>query len=369
MACVRLTARVLVQGSSSKAPQTRCGKRFPIASASGNAGGMTLGLRRLGKTGWQISPVSLGTWQVGGRWGDPFDRDGAARILHTAIDRGVNFIDTADVYSDGLSEEAVGEVVRARTERVYVATKCGRRLSPHVASGYTEANIRRFVDDSLRRLGLDRVDLIQLHCAPPETLEGDDIYGVLERLREAGKIAHYGVSVETVDEALSAMQKPGVATVQIIFNMMRLKPALQVFPAALAADVGILARVPLASGLLTGRLSQASTFGPGDHRHYNRQGQAFDRGETFSGVDFDLGLRLLEEHYVPLLGWESLAQKALRWTLMFDAVTTVIPGASSVAQVESNLRARDEPALSPEVMQRIEAIYDEHLRVHVHRHW
>lgn len=330
---------------------------------------MTLELRRLGKTGWHVSPVSLGTWQVGGRWGDPFDHQSAVRILHAAIDQGVNFIDTADVYSSGASEEVVGEVVRSRKEQVYVATKCGRRLSPHVASGYTEANIRQFVDDSLRRLGLDRIDLIQLHCAPPEILAGAEIYGVLERLREAGKIAHYGVSVETVDEALSAMAHPGVATLQIIFNMMRQKPIERVFPAARAADVGILARVPLASGLLTGRLTKTSTFGPGDHRHYNRQGQAFDRGETFSGVDFDLGLRLLDEEYVPLLGREGLTQKALRWVLMFDAVSSVIPGASTVGQVESNLRARDEPALSLEVMQRIEAIYDQHLRAHVHQYW
>jgi aryl-alcohol dehydrogenase-like predicted oxidoreductase len=330
---------------------------------------MTLGRRRLGKTGWQVSPVSLGTWQVGGRWGDPFDRTKARQILEAAIDRGVNFIDTADVYSNGESEQAVGAVVRSRSERIYVATKCGRRLSPHVASGYTESNVRRFVEDSLRRLGLERVDLIQLHCAPPETLASPEIYGALDRLREEGKIAHYGVSVETVDEALSAMKFPGVATLQIIFNMMRHKPLERVFPAAEAADVGILARVPLASGLLTGRLTKASSFGPGDHRTYNRQGEAFDRGETFSGVDFDLGLRVIDEKYVPLLGREELARKALRWILMFDAVSTVIPGASSVDQVEANLRARDEPALDAGTMKEIAVAYDEYLRSHVHQYW
>lgn len=330
---------------------------------------MTLELRRLGKTGWMVSPVSLGTWQVGGRWGDPFDRSSALRIVETAIDRGVNFIDTADVYSDGLSEEVVGEVVRRRSERVYVATKCGRRLSPHLAAGYTEANLRRFVEDSLRRLGLECVDLIQLHCPPPETISKADTYGIFERLRQEGKILHYGVSVETVDEALSAIAQPGVATLQIIFNMMRQKPIERVFPAAQAADVGILARVPLASGMLTGKVTRASVFGPNDHRTNNRQGEKFDRGETFSGVDFELGLRLVDDQYVPLLGRENLAQKALRYTLMFDAVSTVIPGASSPDQVVANLAAADEPALSADTMGRIASIYREFLRAQIHEHW
>lgn len=316
-----------------------------------------------------VSPVSLGTWQVGGRWGDPFDRKSAERIVHAAIDGGVNFIDTADVYSDGASEEAVGAVVRARRERIYVATKSGRRLSPHVAAGYNQSNLTRFVEDSLRRLGLERIDLIQLHCPPPETIAKDETYAILERLREQGKILHYGVSVETIDEALSAISQPGVATIQIIFNLMRHKPIERVFPAARAADVGILARVPLASGLLTGKVTRASTFGPKDHRTYNRQGEAFDRGETFSGVDLDLGLRLVDEFYVPLLGRDTMAQRALRWTLMFDEVSTVIPGASSVTQVEANLAAQAEPDLPPETMRQIASIYDEFLRAHVHQHW
>jgi len=330
---------------------------------------VTLGLRRLGKTGWMVSPVSLGTWQVGGRWGDPFDRASALRVVEAALDGGVNFIDTADVYSDGLSEEVVGEAVRRRSSKVYVATKCGRRLSPHVAAGYTEANLRGFVEDSLRRLGLDRIDLIQLHCPPPEIIGRSETYGVFERLREEGKIAHYGVSVETVEEALAATLQPGVATLQIIFNMMRQKPIERVFPAALAADVGILARVPLASGLLTGKVTQSSTFGPNDHRTNNRHGEKFDRGETFSGVDLGLGLRLVDEEYAPLLGREAMARKALRYTLMFDAVSTVIPGASSPAQVAANLAARDEPPLSGDVMGRIETVYSEFLRPHVHQYW
>lgn len=330
---------------------------------------VTLALRRLGKTGWMVSPVSLGTWQVGGRWGDPFDRASALRIVEAAIDGGVNFIDTADVYSDGLSEEAVGEVVRRRSERIYVATKCGRRLSPHVAAGYTEANLRRFVEDSLRRLGLPCIDLIQLHCPPPEIIPRAETYGVFERLREEGKIQHYGVSVETEGEALAAIAQPGVATIQIIFNMMRQRPIEKVFPAALASDVGILARVPLASGLLTGKVTSSSTFGPNDHRTNNRRGEKFDRGETFAGVDFDLGVRLVDEQYAPLLGRETLAPKALRYTLMFEAVSTVIPGASSVAHVTGNLAAREESALSSETMSRLQSIYDEFLRPHVHQHW
>ncbi len=325
--------------------------------------------RKLGKTGLEISPVSLGTWQVGGKWGEPFDHDRADAILNRAIDGGINFLDTADVYSDGLSEQAVGRVVRSRSERIYVATKCGRRLNPHEAAGYNEKNISEFVEGSLRRTGLDVLDLIQLHCPPPEVIRGDAAFEVLDRLKEAGKIRNYGVSVETVEEALAAVEKPGVATVQIIFNMMRLKPAEEFFAAAKERNVGIIARVPLASGLLTGKFTQDSSFGAGDHRNFNRNGEAFDRGETFSGVDFAQGLRLVDEEYVPLFGREELAQKALRWTLMFDAVSTVIPGASSTQQVESNLRAAELPPLSNEEMTRVKSIYDEHLRPLVHQHW
>ena len=326
-------------------------------------------LRKLGKTGLQISEISLGTWQVGGRWGAPFDAAEAERIVHRSIDGGVNFIDTADVYSDGQSEEVVGRVVRARSERVYVATKCGRRLSPHVASGYTQKNITRFVEDSLRRTGLDSLDLIQLHCPPPEVIRGEAAFEALDRLKEIGKIRHYGVSVETVAEALWAIEKPGVAAVQIIFNMMRQKPAEQLFTRAREEDVGIIARVPLASGLLTGKFSSATTFGDQDHRKFNRRGEVFDRGETFSGVDYELGLRLVDEAYAPLLGRDKLAASALRWVLMFEAVSTVIPGASSVTQVEGNLRAADLAPLPPEVMSRIRAIYDESLRALVQECW
>jgi aryl-alcohol dehydrogenase-like predicted oxidoreductase len=330
---------------------------------------MAMQARRLGKTGWDVSPVSLGTWQVGGRWGDPFDHASADALLHRAIDLGVNFIDTADVYSDGLSEEAVGRVVRSRSERVYVATKCGRRLSPHVASGYTAQNLAGFVEDSLRRTGLDVLDLVQLHCPPSEVIDGEAVYEIMDRLKDAGKIRHYGVSVEKVSEALSALRHPGVATLQIIFNLMRQKPTEEVFTAAAAADVGILARVPLASGLLTGRFSAATTFGPADHRTYNRKGEAFDRGETFSGVDYELGLKLVEDHYGPLLGKEMLAAQALRWVLMFDAVSTVIPGASSAVQVERNLAAATLPPLSSAVMGELKAVYDRFLRAEIHGEW
>ncbi|GAB4404036.1 MAG: aldo/keto reductase [Bacteroidia bacterium] len=324
--------------------------------------------RTLGKTSWQVSEVSLGTWQVGGRWGSPFDARLAADTLHQAIDLGVNFIDTADVYSDGLSERIVGEVVRSRPEQVYVATKCGRRLSPHVASGYTAASIQAFAEDSLRNTGLDCLDLIQLHC-PPTAVYGDAaVFDALDALQAAGKIRHYGVSVETVDEAMQAIRYPGVATVQIIFNMMRTKPAEVFFDAAQAAGVGVLARVPLASGLLTGRLRADTNFDAGDHRHFNREGAAFDKGETFSGVPYEVGLQVAGE-LQEALGDRPLAQAALRWVLMFGAVSCVIPGASHPAQVRDNVAASALPPIPPTAMQAVQAIYDRHLRPIIHPQW
>lgn len=324
--------------------------------------------RTLGKTKWKISDVSLGTWQVGGKWGQPFDPKRANEIIRTAIDNGVNFIDTADVYSDGLSEQAVSKAVKETSEKVFIASKCGRRLSPHNADGYNRENITRFVEESLQRMKIETIDLIQLHCPPTEVFERPEVFGILDDLREQGKIRRYGVSVEKVEEAMKAIKFPNVATVQIIFNLFRLKPAEEFFAAAQKANVGILARVPLASGLLSGKMNLDTKFGEHDHRNFNRNGEAFDKGETFSGVDYALGLKVVKE-YIRLFGEEYLVQHALRWILMHEAVSCVIPGASSVDQVLSNVMASEIPALPELAMEDVRKVYDTHVREHVHHLW
>lgn len=325
--------------------------------------------RILGKTSWKVSEVSLGTWQVGGTWGDPFDEQRAEAILNESIDRGINFIDTADVYSDGLSEKVVAKVVRHRSEEVYVATKCGRRLNPHLAKGYNRENIHKFVDESLKNTGFDVLDLIQLHCPPTAVYEDESVFEALEELKQVGKIRHYGVSVEKVEEALAALQYPGVATVQIIFNMFRLKPADDFFARAQAANVGILARVPLASGLLTGKFTAETSFAEGDHRHFNRNGEAFDKGETFSGVDYEQGLKAVEELKAVFGSEQPLHAYALRWVLMFDAVSCVIPGASKPAHARSNPQAAEMLPLTEHQMNEVRRIYDTYFRSTVHTAW
>ncbi|MEM8892278.1 MAG: aldo/keto reductase [Bacteroidota bacterium] len=324
--------------------------------------------RTLGKTKWKISDVSLGTWQVGGKWGQAFDPKRANEIIRTAIDNGVNFIDTADVYSDGLSEQAVAKAVKETSEKVFIASKCGRRLSPHTADGYNRENITRFVEESLQRMKIETIDLIQLHCPPTEVYDRPEVFGVLDDLRKAGKIRRYGVSVEKVEEAMQAIKHPNVATVQIIFNLFRLKPSEEFFAAAQKANVGILARVPLASGLLSGKMNLDTKFGEHDHRNFNRNGEAFDKGETFSGVDYALGLKVVKE-YIRLFGEEYLVQHALRWILMHEAVSCVIPGASSVDQVLSNVMASEIPALPDMAMDDVRKVYDTHVREHVHHLW
>jgi aryl-alcohol dehydrogenase-like predicted oxidoreductase len=325
--------------------------------------------RRLGKTGFEISEVSLGTWQVGGKWGDPFDDERADRILNRAIDGGVNFIDTADVYSEGLSEEAVGRVVRQRSEYIYVATKCGRRNNPHTDEAYTPSGLRTYVEDSLRRMRIERIDLIQLHSMPTQTYYRPEIFEVFDRLREEGKIQYLGVSVEKVEEAIKAMQYPNVASVQIIFNLFRQRPAELFFELARRNDIGVIARVPLASGLLTGRFGRDTTFGKEDHRNFNRDGAAFDRGETFSGVDYALGLRAVNrlQQLYPEAG--RLAQVALQWVLSHGEVSTVIPGASRVEQVESNLAVADLPPLSEDEIAALNQVYADLIKPTVHQYW
>ena len=325
--------------------------------------------RQLGKTNFRISEISLGTWQVGGKWGAAFDHESADRILHTALDHGVNFIDTADVYENGLSETAVGRVVRSRSDKVYVASKCGRQINPHVNAGYRPEVLRQYVEDSLRRTGLEALDLIQLHCPPTEVYDRPEIFGLFDRLKEEGKIHHMGVSVEKVDEALKAIAYPNVATVQIIFNIFRQRPADLFFGEAARRNVGIIVRVPLASGLLTGLYHSKTHFGPGDHRHFNREGAAFDKGETFSGVDYELGLKAVAELKALFPKINNLAPVALQWILQFAEVSCIIPGASRADQVLSNLSVYDLPALSPEKVAAMNAIYDRHIRSGVHHLW
>lgn len=325
--------------------------------------------RPLGRTGWNISELSLGTWQVGGKWGAPFDADKADRILHAAMDAGVNFIDTADVYSDGQSERAVGKAVRARSEWIYVATKCGRKLSPHTADGYTPENLQRFVEESLQRLGLEVIDLIQLHCPPTEVYYRPEVFGSFERLKEQGKIQHLGVSVEKVEEGLKAMAYDNVQSVQIIFNAFRQRPAELFFEQAKTKRVGVIARVPLASGLLTGKFDRQTTFGPDDHRQFNREGEAFDKGETFSGIDYERGLQAVDALREIFPGEENLAPRALQWILDHEAVSTVIPGASKVEQVTSNLSIYEGDGLSAAQRQRMDDVYAKYVKPSVHQRW
>lgn len=329
--------------------------------------------RRLGKTGFDISTVSLGTWQVGGGWGEQFDAAVAERIIEAAIERGVNFIDTADVYSERASEAAVGRVVRRvkarHGDRVFVATKCGRFINPHVDAGYTPEALRGYVESSLKNTGLDALDLIQLHCPPTAVYYRPEIFALFDALKAEGKIRNLGVSVEKVEEALKAIEYPNVASVQIIFNMFRLRPASLFFREARSKDVGIIARVPLASGLLTGRFSHETQFRAGDHRTFNRDGSAFDKGETFSGVNYEQGLAAVEALKALFPEEPGLAAWALRWILMFPEVTTVIPGASRVEQIESNLAAASLRDLTPAEMAGVAGIYESYIKPSVHQLW
>ena len=325
--------------------------------------------RILGKTGFAISEIGLGTWQVGGRWGSHFNESSAENILNEAIDAGINFIDTADVYGNGLSEKMVGKVVRARSERVYVATKCGRRLSPHNNSAYTPEALRRFVEESLANSGLEKLDLIQLHCPPTEVYDRPEIFGLFDQLKEEGKILHMGVSVEKVEEALKAITYSNVTTIQIIFNMFRHKPADQFFPAAAEQHVGIIARVPLASGMLTGLYNKDTRFERADHRHFNRHGAMFDKGETFSGVDYETGIEAVEALKEVFPGHENLAPLALKWILMFEQVSCIIPGASRPEQLQSNLSTLQLPPMAPEQMEGVKEIYDTRIKPLVHHLW
>ncbi|WP_437806677.1 aldo/keto reductase [Sorangium sp. So ce1078] len=324
--------------------------------------------RPLGRTGLRVSSVSFGAWAIGGTWGDVDDKDSLA-ALHRAADRGVNFFDTADVYGDGRSERLLARLRRERREEIVIATKAGRRLSPHTAASYNEENLTAFIDRSLKNLETDALDLVQLHCPPTDVYYRPEVFGALDRLVEAGKIRFYGVSVERVEEALKAIEYPGVQSVQIIYNVLRQRPAELFFPEAKRRQVGILARLPLSSGLLTGKMSAATTFAADDHRNFNREGAAFDKGETFSGVDYNLGLKVVEELRPLVPSGVSMGAWTMRWILMQDAVTCVIPGAKRPDQVDENASAADLPALPQETMAKIREIYDRRLRPAVHQLW
>ena len=324
--------------------------------------------RELGRTGWQVSAISFGAWAIGGTWGKVDDEESMA-ALHHALDLGVNFFDTADVYGDGRSERLLARLRRERAETFSIATKAGRRLNPHVAGGYTRENLTAFVERSLKNLETEAIDLLQLHCPPTEVYYMPEVFGVLDDLVTAGKLRYYGVSVEKVEEALKAIEYPNVQSVQIIFNMFRQRPAELFFREAQRRRIGVLARVPLASGLLSGKFSRASTFAADDHRAFNRNGEAFDRGETFSGLDFEVSLRAVEA-LRPLAppNW-TMAQMALRWILMFSAVTCAIPGAKYPAQVRENVAAINLPPLSEATLAGIHEIYNQYARPHVHQYW
>jgi aryl-alcohol dehydrogenase-like predicted oxidoreductase len=317
----------------------------------------------------RVAAVSFGAWAIGGSWG-PVDDQASMAALHAAVDAGVNFIDTADVYGDGHSERLVARLRHERRgETIYVATKAGRRLPSQTPDGYTRANLTGWVEQSLRNLEMDAVDLLQLHCPHPLVFERPEVFGILDDLVRDGKIRYYGASVETCAEAMAAMRHPTVQSIQIIFNMFRLKPAEAVFPAARAQQVGILARVPLASGLLTGRLRRDSVFAPDDHRAFNRSGEAFDMGETFSGVPYETGLEAAERLQRLVPAGRTLAQLALRWILMFDEVSCTIPGARTGLQARQNADAAAVPPLDPATMDAVQELYDELIRPHVHAKW
>ena len=323
--------------------------------------------RMLGDTGKMVSEIGLGTWQLGTRWGDEFNKEEAIKILDAAKNNDINFIDTADVYNDGLSEITIGEYVKNNRCDFYITTKCGRRLDPHTADMYTPEAIEKFVDESREHMQLDKLDLILLHCPPTEVYEKTEVFDKLEELKKNEKIASYGVSIEKVSEGLKAMEY-GISAIEVIFNMFRLKPIEELFKKAKEKNVAIIARVPLASGLLTGKYNKNTTFGKYDHRTYNRDGKAFDKGETFSGVDYDLGLEAVEE-LKKVFNTDNLAPYAIKWILMFDAVSVVIPGASKETQLLDNIKASELPDITPKQMEEVEKIYNKYIKASVHNNW
>lgn len=324
--------------------------------------------RTLGETGFSVSTISFGAWALGGDWGQVDDAESMA-ALRKAVDVGINFFDTADVYGNGRSERLLGQLRREVGDSIRIATKAGRRLNPHIADGYDLPNLRSFVERSLQNLGMEALDLLQLHCPPTDVYYRPEVFEALDVLVREGKLRNYGVSVERAEEGLKALEFPGVATVQIIYNLFRQRPAELFFRKAEQHGVGILARVPLASGLLSGSMDRTRVFSDQDHRKYNRHGEAFDRGETFSGVDFELGLELadaIRSHVPPDV---SLAQFALRWILMDPAVTCAIPGAKRPEQVEHNAHSADLAPIDESTLAALKELYQTRLRASVHQRW
>jgi aryl-alcohol dehydrogenase-like predicted oxidoreductase len=324
--------------------------------------------RELGRTGYRVSEVGFGAWAIGGTWGTVSDEDSMA-ALRRAIDLGVNFFDTADVYGDGRSERLLGRLKRETKAPIVIATKAGRRVPTHTADSYTKPMLTTAVERSLENLRVDTLDLLQLHAPPTAVYYRPEVFGALDDLVQAGKIRFYGVSVEKVEEGLKALEYPGVQSVQIIFNLFRQRPSGLFFAEAARRNVGVLARLPLSSGMLTGKMTKATSFEPDDHRRFNRSGEAFDRGETFSGVDYELGLSVVEELKPLVPAGMTLSEMALRYILDFPAVTSVIPGAKNVEQVEQNVRPAALPPLGAELHQRLVALYRARLAEHVHQRW
>jgi len=324
--------------------------------------------RELGRTGWKVSTISFGAWAIGGTWGDVKDDESLA-ALNRALDLGVNFFDTADGYGDGHSEQLLGKLRKERSEKFTIATKIGRRLNPHIASGYTKENLTNFVERSLKNLQMDALELVQLHCPPTQVYYMPEVFNILDGLVKDGKVLNYGVSVEKVEEALKAIEYPNVKTVQIIFNIFRQRPLDLFFGQAQRRKVGIIARIPLSSGMLTGKMTRESSFQADDHRQFNRHGESFERGETFSGLDFETSLQAVDELRAIVPAGMTMAQMALRWILMSPAVSCTIPGAKRPAQVDDNVRAADQPELSDEAMGQIRAVYDRLVRPQVEHYW
>ncbi|TCT15312.1 aryl-alcohol dehydrogenase-like predicted oxidoreductase [Natranaerovirga pectinivora] len=327
-----------------------------------------MNFRTLGKTGYEISEVSFGSWAIGGTWGEVDDKT-SLMALDEAIDQGVNFFDTADVYGDGRSERLLSKLSASVKDRIYIATKAGRRLNPHNAEGYNKENLSNFINRSLKNLNVECIDLLQLHCPPTDVFYNEEVFSALDDLKKEGKIAHYGVSVEKVSEALKALEYPNVATVQIIYNMFRHKPGDEFFQLAKNNNVGIICRVPLASGLLTGKMTKDFFFDPKDHRSFNRNGESFDKGETFSGVDYELGLKAVEELRKIKPQNMTMAQFALKWILMNDHISCIIPGGKTPEQVKDNVISSELPNLTEEVMDQVKNIYDKYIREGVHKLW
>ncbi|NQS89661.1 aldo/keto reductase [Patescibacteria group bacterium] len=324
--------------------------------------------RIFGKTNWKVSEVGLGTWALGGGWGDVKESD-AMGVLQEAVERGINFFDTADVYGNGKSEQLIGQVLKNTDQKIYVATKFGRGLDPHISAGYTKDNLERFLDRSLKNLAVDRIDLIQLHCPPTDVYYKPEVFEALDSFVEQGKIQYYGLSVEKVEEGLKAIEYPGVVSVQIIFNIFRERSSELFFEQCKKKNIAVIARVPLASGLLTGKMRLETKFPEDDHRNYNRDGKFFDVGETFSGVNFEIGLKAVEK-----LKWIkpddiSCAQMALKWVLMHPEVSCVIPGAKNIKQLEENLSASELANLDPDVLNGIKRIYEDFIKPAVHHRW